>query len=117
MINILTASIPFTSVSVETLENLVQQFRAPERDEMVGETKLFPTLYVGEHEHGLFAVPSLVDEETLMISPAKNGPLLLEGPRNVHVPSEVGKLTFIPSIPWNFYGDYRIFIVLQIFRI
>jgi hypothetical protein len=35
--------------------------------EAIGETKLFPTLYVGEHEHGLFAVPSLVDEKTMMI--------------------------------------------------
>ena len=33
----------------------------------MGETKLFHTLYVGEHEHGLFAVPSLVDEKTMMI--------------------------------------------------
>ena len=45
------------------------------------------TLYVGEHEHGLFAMPSLVDEETLTISPAKNGPLLLEGPQNFEMPS------------------------------
>lgn len=49
-------------------------------------TKVFlyfsATLYVGEHEHGLYAMPSLVDEETLTISPASNGPLLLEGPQN-----------------------------------
>jgi len=83
------ASIPFTSVSIETLDNLMQQFQSPERRSMIGETKLFPTLYVGEHEHGLFAVPSLVDEQTMMISPAKNGHLLLEGPRNVDVPTEI----------------------------
>ena len=28
-------------------------------------------------------MPSLVDEETLTISPAANGPLLLEGPKNL----------------------------------
>jgi len=83
------ASIPFTSVSIETLDNLMQQFQSPERRSMIGETKLFPTLYVGEHEHGLFAVPSLVDEQTMMISPAKNGHLLIEGPRNVDVPPEI----------------------------
>jgi len=83
------ASIPFTSVSIETLDNLMQQFQSPERRSMIGETKLFPTLYVGEHEHGLFAVPSLVDEQTMMISPAQNGHLLIEGPRNVDVPSEM----------------------------
>ena len=63
---------------------------------MIGETKLFPTLYVGEHEHGLFAVPSLVDKETMMISPAGDdnldhvvsnlflmpGYLQIEGPKN-----------------------------------
>eukprot|EP00090_Calanus_glacialis_P028589 TRINITY_DN458_c0_g1_i1.p1 TRINITY_DN458_c0_g1~~TRINITY_DN458_c0_g1_i1.p1 ORF type:complete len:1157 (-),score=196.13 TRINITY_DN458_c0_g1_i1:177-3647(-) len=83
------ASIPFTSVSIETLDNLMLQFQSPERRSMIGETKLFPTLYVGEHEHGLFAVPSLVDEQTMMISPAQNGHLLIEGPRNVDVPSEI----------------------------
>jgi serine/threonine-protein kinase/endoribonuclease IRE1 len=83
------ASIPFTSVSIETLDNLMQQFQSPERRSMIGETKLFPTLYVGEHEHGLFAVPSLFDEQTMMISPAQNGHLLIEGPRNVDVPSEI----------------------------
>jgi len=83
------ASIPFTSVSIETLDNLMTQFQSPERRSMIGETKLFPTLYVGEHEHGLFAVPSLVDEQTMMISPAQNGHLLIEGPRNVDVPPEI----------------------------
>merc|ERR1719245_2981903 len=58
----------------------MDQFLSRERREAVGETKLFPTLYVGEHEHGLFAVPSLVDKETMMISPA--GYLQIEGPKN-----------------------------------
>ena len=74
------ASIPFTSVSIETLNNLMMQFRSLDTNNMIGETKLFPTLYVGEHEHGLFAVPSLVDKETYLISPA--GYLQIEGPKN-----------------------------------
>ena len=74
------ATIPFTSVSIDTMNNLMTQFRSPERRDMIGETKLFPTLYVGEHEHGLFAVPSLVDKETMMISPA--GYPQIEGPSN-----------------------------------
>ena len=73
------ATIPFTSVSIDTMNNLMTHFRSPERRDMIGETKLFPTLYVGEHEHGLFAVPSLVDKETMMISPA--GHPQIEGPR------------------------------------
>jgi hypothetical protein len=44
---------------------------------------------VGEHEHGLYAMPSLVDEQTLTISPGTNGPLLLEGPPNFQMPSEI----------------------------
>lgn len=76
------ASVPFTSVSVETLDNLMTQFRSPGRRDMIGETKLYPTLYVGEHEHGLFAVPSLVDKKTYMISPA--GFPQLEGPKEVN---------------------------------
>ena len=76
------AVIPFTSVSIDTLNNLMTQFRSAEHRDMIGETKLFPTLYVGEHEHGLFAVPSLVDRETRMISPAA-GYLQIEGPKNL----------------------------------
>ena len=34
-------------------------------------------------------MPSLVDEQTLTISPAKNGPLLLEGPPNFPMPPEI----------------------------
>jgi len=83
------ASIPFTSVSQETLNNLMDQFQSSERRRAMGDTKLFPTLYVGEHEHGLFAVPSLVDEKTMMISPSRErGQLLLEG--NTLLPEDIG---------------------------
>merc|ERR1719285_1478532 len=78
------ASIPFTSVSQETLGYLMDQFQSPEQKGRVGETKLFPTLYVGEHKHGLFAVPSLVDEQTMTISPSRDrNSLLLEGPQEM----------------------------------
>ena len=41
-----------------------------------------PTLYVGEHEHGLFAMPSLVDRsQTLTISAATSRLRLIEGPK------------------------------------
>ena len=43
---------------------------------------------MGEHEHGLYAMPSLVDQQTLTIAPAANGPLLLEGPQNLSPNSE-----------------------------
>ncbi len=44
---------------------------------------------MGEHEHGLYAMPSLVDEQTLTIAPSTTGPLLLEGPQNFQMPSEI----------------------------
>ncbi len=30
---------------------------------------LYPTLYVGETEHGLYALPAFVDERTITIAP------------------------------------------------
>ena len=77
----------FSSVSKETLTNLLDHFDdkpnepIPEPKSEVG-TQLYTTLYVGEHQHGLYAMPSLVDKKTLLISPASNGPLMLEGPQN-----------------------------------
>ena len=44
-----------------------------------------PTLYVGEHQHGLYAMPSLVDKQTLTITPRRSGPSLLEGPKDYDV--------------------------------
>lgn len=39
-----------------------------------------PTLYIGEHPHGLYALPSLVDQNLVTINPSLPGLLLLEGP-------------------------------------
>ena len=88
-------STPMTSVSQETLSKLISHFDEdpnvqPKKPKKVN--KLFSTLYVGEHEHGLFAMPSLVDQETLTISPGSNGPLLLEGPKNFKMPQN-GEIT------------------------
>jgi serine/threonine-protein kinase/endoribonuclease IRE1 len=42
-----------------------------------------PTLYIGEHLHGLYALPSLADQNTVTIGPAQTSTLLLEGPSNL----------------------------------
>ena len=34
-------------------------------------------------------MPSLVDEKTLTIAPHNNGPLLLDGPKNFGIPSDM----------------------------
>ena len=92
-------NVPFTSVSKETLTNLLDKFNDAtgpyHRDGKMAETKLYPTLYVGEHQHGLYAMPSLVDRQTLTIHPGKHSPLLLEGPKNYQVPEEIASLDVI----------------------
>ncbi|XP_053987934.1 serine/threonine-protein kinase/endoribonuclease IRE1 [Hylaeus volcanicus] len=68
-------TVPFTSVADETLDLLLKRFANKPSD-----IQLFPTLYIGQHRHGLYALPSLVDSTTATISSNNIGQLLLEGP-------------------------------------
>ena len=75
--------LPVTSVSEETLKSLLEDFDDPNRfyEHCTGELpeiKLYPTLFVGEHKHGFYAMPSLVDQQNLRKSYGKGLPLLLE---------------------------------------
>ncbi|CAK9817696.1 Serine/threonine-protein kinase/endoribonuclease ire-1 [Anthophora quadrimaculata] len=70
-------TVPFTSVADETLDLLLKRFANKPSD-----IQLFPTLYIGQHRHGLYALPSLVDSTTATIS-NNIGQLLLEGPLSV----------------------------------
>ncbi|XP_012058791.1 PREDICTED: serine/threonine-protein kinase/endoribonuclease IRE1 [Atta cephalotes] len=63
-------TIPFTSIA----DSLLEKFATKPTD-----VQLFPTLYVGQHRYGLYALPSLVDLDTTTIS-NNVGHLLLEGP-------------------------------------
>ncbi|XP_033737119.1 serine/threonine-protein kinase/endoribonuclease IRE1-like [Pecten maximus] len=76
--------VPFMSFAPETLEHLTGQLSSNHwRHKFLehGQKKIFyPTLYVGEYEHGYFALTSLVDEKTVTIAPKEKGLLLLEGP-------------------------------------
>ncbi|KOX79225.1 Serine/threonine-protein kinase/endoribonuclease ire-1 [Melipona quadrifasciata] len=69
-------TVPFTSVADQTLNLLLERFAKPSN------IQLFPTLYIGQHRHGLYALPSLVDSTTATIS-SNIGRLLLEGPLSV----------------------------------
>lgn len=40
-----------------------------------------PTLYIGEHKHGLYALPSLVDSSTVSVITRQSRRPLIEGPR------------------------------------
>ncbi|XP_006624186.1 serine/threonine-protein kinase/endoribonuclease IRE1 isoform X1 [Apis dorsata] len=70
-------TVPFTSVADETLNLILKRFANKPSD-----IQLFPTLYIGQHRHGLYALPSLVDLTTATIS-NNIGQLLLEGPLSV----------------------------------
>ncbi|XP_064552906.1 serine/threonine-protein kinase/endoribonuclease IRE1 [Drosophila montana] len=68
-------SVPFTTVSDEAYEAILEESKTGN----VNTVKLFQSLYVGEHQRGLYALPSLVDKNTPRISttpPIK----LLDGP-------------------------------------
>lgn len=76
-------SVPFTTVSDETLRNVVEDAK----DGNTNDIKLFQSLYIGEHPFGLYALPSLVDKNTATISsdpPVK----LIEGPHKTLKPSD-----------------------------
>ncbi|KAK3929300.1 Serine/threonine-protein kinase/endoribonuclease IRE2 [Frankliniella fusca] len=79
-------SCPFTSVAEETLDALVVQLQSTAKSTWLDadQLKLKSTLYVGEHPHGLYALPSLVDQSVVTVKHI-NSPLLLEGPEEVSV--------------------------------
>uniref|UniRef100_A0A1B6MTN9 non-specific serine/threonine protein kinase n=1 Tax=Graphocephala atropunctata TaxID=36148 RepID=A0A1B6MTN9_9HEMI len=72
------ASVPFTSVEDGTLDRLAL---GSDKDQ------LYPTLYVGEHTHGLYALPTLVGRRAPCLSlPTQPLPvLLIEGPNTTEV--------------------------------
>lgn len=73
--------VPFTSLSNHTIHYLASEidFHNGLVDNP-NHMKLYPTLYVGEHHHGLYAIPSLVDQNVVTITASDDGPLLLGGP-------------------------------------
>lgn len=102
-------TVPFTSVADQTLNLLLKRFANKPSDIQlllvidtfincliqvfivivlceINSQYLFsfhsPTLYIGQHRHGLYALPSLVDSTTATIS-SNIGQLLLEGPLSV----------------------------------
>lgn len=81
-----------------------------------------PTLYIGEHNHGLYALSSLVDKNTITISTAHTKPLLIEGPAaetennnkkqhrdpyaNVHY--KINDLNLHVAAPYLLLGHYKV---------
>ncbi|KAK5641329.1 hypothetical protein RI129_009876 [Pyrocoelia pectoralis] len=75
-------SLPFTSMANHTIGHLATDWITHQQPFQYQPThmKLYPTLYVGEYMYGLYALPSLVDQNMVTITASEVGPLLLEGP-------------------------------------
>ncbi|XP_068087142.1 serine/threonine-protein kinase/endoribonuclease IRE1 [Anabrus simplex] len=83
-------AVPFTSVAEETLDHLLEHFNSsPNPVISTEDMNLYPTLYVGEHRHGLYALPSLVDDDLVIIAPRHSKTLLLEGPSGASSESDI----------------------------
>lgn len=107
--------LPFTTIAVETLDHLTTQISVLNWKyrllQPTKETRLFPALYIGEYAHGLYALPSLIDEKQAVI--VIREPLLLEGPdssseKDIH-PSLLNKVNQfeIPSLLDDKYSLHR----------
>ncbi|GAB6029558.1 hypothetical protein CHUAL_005303 [Chamberlinius hualienensis] len=70
-------SIPFTSVASETLTYLTTQIAFSKKYKLLPENAtLYPRLFIGQSEHGFYALPSLADDTAINILKTK----LLPGP-------------------------------------
>ncbi|XP_043198900.1 serine/threonine-protein kinase/endoribonuclease IRE1-like [Amphibalanus amphitrite] len=65
--------VPHTTVATETMRALTH--------DVVEARELVPTLYIGEHKHGLYALPSLVDSSTVHVITSQSRRPLIDGPR------------------------------------
>lgn len=76
-----------------------------------------PTLYIGEHLHGLYALPSFVDQNMVKITASEAGPLLLEGPEAPDCPKLYVEYP-VPGhnyhIPAGKFSEYLFYVFLYI---
>ncbi|KRT82319.1 hypothetical protein AMK59_3942 [Oryctes borbonicus] len=82
-------SLPFTGLANNTLTHLTTHLLTHRNQPFITQPshmKLYPTLYIGEHLYGLYALPSLVDQNLVKITISEVGPLLLEGPESSESP-------------------------------
>ncbi|CAG9094292.1 unnamed protein product [Plutella xylostella] len=115
-------SVPFNSIGDDTLDHIMEDASTLRNGQGIKNSniELFPTLYIGEHNHGLYALSSLVDKNTITISTGHTAPLLLEGPTtetkkqeskyepitNVHY--KLNDLNLHVSAPYLLLGHYKV---------
>ncbi|KAL0892911.1 hypothetical protein ABMA27_014590 [Loxostege sticticalis] len=117
-------SVPFSSIGDDTLDHIMEDATTLRDGQGIKNSniELYPTLYVGEHNHGLYALSSLVDKNTITISTGHTQPLLLEGPAtesasnaennkyepftNVHY--KLNDLNLHVAAPYLLLGHYKV---------
>lgn len=77
--------VPFLTFAKETLYHLTGRMTSTEwrtrfLEHGKQETIFYQTLFIGEYGNNLYALPSLVDTNTVSVTPKNIGPLLIEGP-------------------------------------
>ncbi|XP_037872627.1 serine/threonine-protein kinase/endoribonuclease IRE1 [Bombyx mori] len=115
-------SVPFNSIGDDTLDHIMEDAKTLSNGKGLKNSniELYPTLYVGEHNHGLYALSSLVDKNTITISTGHQ-PLLIEGPstetlktnapryepiKNIHY--KLSDLNLHVSAPYLLLGHYKV---------
>ncbi|KAG6445865.1 hypothetical protein O3G_MSEX004164 [Manduca sexta] len=114
-------SVPFNSIGDDTLDHIMEDATTLSNGQGIKNSniELYPTLYVGEHNHGLYALSSLVDKNTITISTGHTHPLLIEGPttephaesnyepyKNVHY--KLNDLNLHVAAPYLLLGHYKV---------
>ncbi|CAH2268974.1 jg15999 [Pararge aegeria aegeria] len=117
-------SVPFNSIGDDTLDHIMEDATTLRNGQGIKNSniELYPTLYIGEHNHGLYALSSLVDKNTVTISTGHTRPLLLEGPvtenqakgerdtyepfKNVHF--QLNDINLHVTPPYLLLGHYKV---------
>ncbi|XP_044759488.1 serine/threonine-protein kinase/endoribonuclease IRE1 [Coccinella septempunctata] len=79
-------TVPYTMLANHTIAYLSSEFSADHIFDQKSRMKLYPTLYIGQHKSGLYAIPSLVDQNVVTITASDAGKLLLSGPNGPEEP-------------------------------
>lgn len=103
-------SVHYTTLANHTIDYLTSELLSNQGTLLQNShMKLYPTLYIGQHPHGLYAIPSLVDQNVVTITGSDSGKLLLSGPNTPDMPQSYPEYP-LPGqnyhIPPNMYeGD------------
>ncbi|CAD5114865.1 DgyrCDS3898 [Dimorphilus gyrociliatus] len=72
--------VPVATVALQTLEHISDKMASDKWKERFLEAKLGASLYVGEFKKGLYALPTMIDENIQLITIENSGMLMIEGP-------------------------------------